>query len=244
VASGVIGAAGHPQDPELVHSAILAWRNAVRSSSSHDLGAPPSLLTPDEAALALDIETFLPAAGPDELPGMLFEHARLSYQHNRFDEAIPQWREIVAKHPTHETAEFAAMLLLDTLNRQSRFAELAAAVEQMRADPKLVANRSTLRASLTTLHVQILRKQAEAQEDLGRHGDRAGFENCGKIHRDAYLANPTYDRRDELLFNAGVCFAAAGKAADARLAYRDLIARFPKSSLVASARQRLGELPP
>jgi tetratricopeptide (TPR) repeat protein len=239
-------AAGKSPNRELLHSAIVAWRSARigESVGAHDLGAPLSWLTPDEAAYAHDIDEYLAAAPPDELPSLLFSRAHLAYQHNRFEEALPLWNEIVTKHPAHESAEFAATLLLDTLNRRGKFDELVAAVERMRADPKLVANRSMLRATLTTLHVQALRKQAEAHQAIGRTGDRAGFENCGKIHRDAYLANPTYDRRDELLFNAGMCFAAAGKVADARQAYRDVIARFPKSPLVASARQRLADLPP
>src|SRR4029079_11382247 len=60
----------------------------------------------------------------DELVGMKFLKANIYRRYNQFDVANPLFEEIIEKHPDHETAEYAANLLLDTYNRTHNYEAL------------------------------------------------------------------------------------------------------------------------
>src|SRR5438105_10313779 len=80
----------------------------------------------------------------DELVGMKFLKANIYRRYNDFDTAIPLFTEIIEKHPQHETAEFAANLLLDTYNRLHKYDELVKLAEKLAANKAFLENRTDL----------------------------------------------------------------------------------------------------
>lgn len=71
-----------------------------------------------------------------------FKAARLYYQHNYFDQAIPLFREIVTLAPKSKPGEFSANLLLDAYNLKKDYAGLEAAAGEMLANPEISKAKS------------------------------------------------------------------------------------------------------
>lgn len=70
--------------------------------------------------------------------------------------------EILAKHRKHETAEYAAHLLLDTYNRLAKYDELVALAERLRADTQFLADKPDLAELVKRIREQSLRKAKSA----------------------------------------------------------------------------------
>ena len=212
-------------------AAVLAWKNAIARDA---ITRKPTAAATREDALLRSLEIYTPFAPATEIPSLLFARAHSFYKRDRLDEAVPIFEDLVTRFPTDDTAEYAANTLLDALDRQRDFARLSAWVTRMRAMPKLTAKRRDLAETLGRLHVQLLRKQAEAHEADG------AFLECAATYREA--ARSPYDRKDELLYNAGVCFERAGAKTDAIKAFRD--AAKLKTSLAGAAKARADRLKP
>jgi hypothetical protein len=229
---------------EALYAAVLAWKNAnaLDPDAPTEAAQQPTAFTTNEAGMFRVMGAYLPFAGPDELPGFVFLRANLLRRHAHYDEAVPMFAELVTKHAEHETAEYAANLLLDTLNRQGKYDELAVWVDRMRADKKLLAKRGDLAASLDNLHVSVLRKRAEEFQRAGAAGDRSAYASCAQTYRDALAQHPHATRADEMLFNAGVCLELEGATIDAVAAFRELEKRFPRSQLAPKARAHAAQL--
>jgi len=82
------------------------------------------------------------------------------------------------------------------------------------------------------------RAAAEAE----RTKDPAAFVACGQAFLDTYNVDPTADRNDEVLFNAGRCFEE-GRAISAALQMHALVIKsFPNSKLVAKSTALSGRM--
>jgi len=215
-----------PTDP-LRADVALAVVAAYRNIGIHDKASDDAFLRAVPIAIV---------ASPADEPGLRFLRARILLDADRLDEAVAEFGEIVTRFPASEVGEYAANLILDTLNRQHKFDDLLAWVDRMRADPKLLAHRTDLATLLDRIHLMALQKRAE---QFAAAGDVAGFLQCAQTYRALLLAHPKYDKADELLYNAGVCFARANQTRQATLAWQELIAKYPKSPLAAKARSQL-----
>jgi TolA-binding protein len=129
-------------------------------------------------------------------------------------------------------------LLLDSLDHQQQPDLLAQWVEKMRASRKLLDHRPELAHTLVGIHVQLLRLRAEREEKTATDGDKDGYSKCAATYLEAFAFDPTYRQRDELLYNAGCCLAAAGDQVQAARRFEEVIKTFPKSALVPKARER------
>lgn len=228
---------------EALYAAVLAWRNAINIAppTRAPPGAPPPplALEPDEAAMLAAIAKYLPVARTDEVAALRFTQGMVLRRHGRHDEVTPIMIELVTRHAADEVAEYAANILLDTLNQQAKFADLLAWTARLRGDRTLLAGRPDLARTLDTIHVQGQRKAAEA---AAASGDAAGFARCATIYQQVLRDVRHPERADELLFNGATCAARGGAFADARARYRALLKRFPRSPLAAATRARLEAL--
>ena len=225
----VPGAGAHQRSA--AEAAVLAWKNAIGRDA---ITRKPTTTAARDDGLLRSLEVYIPLAPATELPSLLFTRGHIFYKRDRFDEAVPIFEDLVTRFPADDTAEYAANMLLDALVRQRDFDRMIGWVARMRAMPKLTAKRPELVETLGRLHVQILRRQAEAREAAGE------FLECAAIYREA--ARTPFDRKDELLFNAGVCFERGGATADAIEAFRD--AAKLKTSLARAAKARADRLKP
>ena len=146
---------------ESAYAAVLAWKNALELDDADKPSEPetnkPIAFRPDETAFLHALSVYASFADRDELVGLVFLRASMYRRHHRYDVAIPDFIEIITKHPDHEVGEYAANLLLDSLDRTARYSELHDWVEKMRAMPKLLAGRHQLADLLDELHAQALR---------------------------------------------------------------------------------------
>ena len=238
-----VASAGAAQ-AESACTAVYAWENAVTLDSTVQPQLSPAATPPPftrlEMAFLGSLEVCIRLSPPEELPAMIFKRANRYQRHQLFDEAMPSLVELVTKYPESDVSEFAAIDLLDGLNRQNKLDQLDAWVEQLRANTKLLKTRKVLVRHLDTLHVQKVRRRAETEEEAGVR-DPSAYLRCAQLYLGEVKDHPLYGERDELLFNAASCYERAGAIGDAVRTYR-AAAKVPGSRLATLARSRAAEL--
>ena len=85
-----------------------------------------------------------PAIHPndDDAIGVKFIAANTYRRYNHFDEAIALCEDILAHHLEHETAEYAATLLVEILDVLGRHDEMDATIDALLASPKFLDGKS------------------------------------------------------------------------------------------------------
>jgi tetratricopeptide (TPR) repeat protein len=228
--SAVASATG-PWKETTAATAVLAWKNARALESD---AARPNGLTPRDRSFVKSLEVYLPLAKTDaDAASTEFTRAQVFFRANVLADAVSGFEHIVVRFPDSDVAELSATLLLDALNRLGKHDRMSDWVAKMRATPVLLKGRPDLVATLDRLHVQIRRRKAEALE--ARHE----FAECAQVYCETARL-PKVERKDELLFNAGICFEQAGQTADAIRAFEDA-ARL-KTSLAPAAKARAKRL--
>ena len=218
---------------EAAYAAVLAWRNAMNRNPDDDEVKATDPFSKHETAFLHAIDVYLPLAPADDVNELKFIRAHLFYKHDKFDDALPIFEEIVTKSPSADVAEYSANFVLDAYNRQGKYDDLTHWTEEMRGMPKLLANREDLVYTLDRIHVQSLRKRAEKLEAAG------DFLTCATTYRETAKANPKADARDELFYNAGVCFEQAGQKTDAVAMFREVVKL--KTRLAKAAKARMAK---
>ncbi len=244
----------HPVRAEAAYAAVLSWKNAlaadptIRPTPQHDPdddGPPrPRPLADDDAALVTALGRYL-ALVPDapEIAELRFVRANVLRRYDRIDEALPDLIELIERHRQHEVAAYAINLLLDLLIRAERYDEMIAWVQLVRQDAAYLRGQPELAARLLQIEVQSLRKQAEQFERDGKQGgDREAYARCAAVYDQIVTLAPTDGRRDELLYNAGVCLEEGGDADGALARYRRIIDELPRSRIAQQALARSGHL--
>ncbi|MGH9887283.1 MAG: tetratricopeptide repeat protein, partial [bacterium] len=178
----------------------------------------------------------------DDLVAMKFVKANTYRRYNHYEEAIPIFLDILEHHKQHETAEFAANLLLDIYNNQQRYDDMLTLVDKLDGDAKFLDGKDDLRTTLAHLKMQSLRKGAEKKEADAKAGnDLTKFASCGQAYMDIYNRNPEAPENDQVLYNAGVCFEEGKLVGAAITAYNTLEKYYPNSKITARAVARLGK---
>lgn len=225
---------------EALYAEILAWKAMLSVDvrvRDRDAPPPPPALDADEQAMVGAIGAYLAGGPRDDEPELRFFRAGVLRRHGLDDAALTDYAALVTTYPRAEVAEYAANLLLDTLNLRGRTVELVAWAERMRGSAELLRGRADLAEVVTRIHVISLRKQAEALEAAG---DLLG---CAAQYHQAYADAPRSGDAPELLWNGGWCAERGGDVRQARADYQRLRKRFPDSELAARARARLAALP-
>lgn len=253
------GKADRKRLAESACAAVLGWKNAldvdprraVDPAPAYDEDAPPPPPRPIPARVQRMLEAFEPciAATPpadDERVGMMFLRADTLRRLDHLDRALPLLTEIVDRHAAHETAYYAANIVLDILIVTHRHDALHDFAKGLAARPAFFTarpdqDRAGLRARLGDIarkgerdRAQALERAAEATGDLGK------FVACGEAYLAIFNADPEAPRSDEVLYSAGVCFEQGRSLSTAQEAYGELRVRFPDSPHAARALARLG----
>jgi tetratricopeptide (TPR) repeat protein len=240
---------------ESAYAAVLGWKNALNVdprakpqgevASGNDVKAEPKPIPEREQKMlaAFDIYiNYIKDPKDDDLVTMKFTKANIYRRYNHFDQAIPIFLDILDRHRQHETAQFAANLLLDIYNHQQDYPALLALADKLGGDTKFLEDKDELKATLAGLKIQALRKAGERLEaDGDKSNDYSKLVACGEAYLDIYNHNPEAAENDQVLYNAGVCFEK-GKAISAAItAYNLLEKYYPSSKLTARAIARLGK---
>lgn len=245
---------------EAAYAAVLGWKNALnvdprvkqqaQIDEKDDGKGKKDDLTPKQipereakmlAAFDIYIK-YIKDPKDDELVGMKFLKANIYRRYNQWDTALPLFHEILDKHRDHETAEYAANLLLDSYNRLQRYDEMLALADKLSKDTKFLEGKEDLAAVLKKLKAQSMRKRAEKMEAEAKDTkDFAKYVECGQAYLDIYNSNPEAADNDEVLYNAGVCFEEGRSIGVAIQMYSLLKKYYPNSKITARATARLGK---
>ena len=244
---------------EAAYAAVLGWKNALNVDprakqqadidekaldKEKDIAKPKEIPAREQKMLAaFDIYiNYIKDPKDDELVGMKFLKANIYRRYNQWDKALPLFQEILDKHREHETAEYAANLLLDSYNRLQRYDDMLALADKLTKDPKFLEGKEDLSATLKKLKAQSMRKKAEKMEtDAKASKDFSQYVQCGQAYLDIYNANPESADNDEVLYNAGVCFEEGRSIGVAITMFNLLKKYYPNSKITARATARLGK---
>jgi tetratricopeptide (TPR) repeat protein len=244
---------------EAAYAAVLGWKNALNvdprakqqaqieekggKGKKDDLTEKPIPAREQKMLAAFDIYIhYIKDPKDDELVGMKFLKANIYRRYNQWDKAFPIFHEILDKHREHETAEYAANLLLDSYNRLQRYDEMLLLADKLNKDPKFLEGKEDLAAVLKKLKAQSMRKKAEKMEaDAKATKDFGQYVQCGQAYLDIYNSNPEATDNDEVLYNAGVCFESGRSIGVAISMYGLLKKYYPNSKITAKATARLGK---
>jgi tetratricopeptide (TPR) repeat protein len=234
---------------ESAYAAVLGWKNALAvdpatrapppaDDKSNDKVPEPQPIPEREqkmiAAFDIYIE-YVKDPKDEELVMMKFLKARICWRYNQFDKALPLFKNIIEKHIEHETAEYSANLLLDSLNRLQRYSEMLEVADILLEKKAFLEGKDDLVARLKLIKSQSLRKAAEELEKGKKYVE------CGQAYLDIFNQNPDGQGMDEVLYNAGVCFESGKSIGLAIYNYEQLSKRFPKSPHTQKALVRLGD---
>jgi tetratricopeptide (TPR) repeat protein len=153
---------------------------------------------------------------------MKFRIGRLYYQHNQFDQAIPYFKEIVAKHGKTKYAEYSANLILDIYNLKKDYVGLEKIGAELMAVPGLANSKAG--ADIKDVLEKASFKRAQ---DLEVSKDYAGsaqqFETFAK-------QNPSSPLAISAIFNAAINYERGGQNAKAISAHNSVLASKDKAA--------------
>ena len=249
VRTGKLGAA---LEKEALYAALLAWKNTLATADvkvkAPEVVGTTDAVTPLSAKETRMIDAFdlyiarIQDPNDPDVPDLKFLKANIYRRYNQFDKAIPLFEDILAKHRQHETAEYAANLLLDTYNRMQRYDEMLVLVDKLDGDKKFLEGKEELTSTMAKIKAQSMRKKAEKIEKEAKESkDFAKFVECGQAYLAIYNRNPTDDANDEVLYNALVCYQE-GKSVGAAIQMFGLLKQYyPKSKQMPKAVGRIGK---
>ncbi len=241
---------------ESAYAAVLGWKNALAvdprtnappiGEQTYDKIPEPEPIPERQKKMldAFDIYiTYVKDQKDSDLVEMKFLKARMFWRYNHLEEAIPVFEDIIENHLQHETAEFSANLLLDSLNRLQKFDQMVVWVDKLLKKTDFLEDREELKERLAVLKVQSMRKNAENLEARAKEsGDLALYVDCGSAYLDILKFVPEAEDADEILFNAGVCFKEGKSMGAAIKMFQLLSERFPKSEQTKRAIGHLGNI--
>lgn len=240
---------------EAAYASVLGWKNAL--AVDPETRTPPPATEEELATLpppqdvpereqkmieAFDIYIdYVKDPKDDELVMMKFLKARIFWRYNHFDKAIPMFEDIVHNHLDHETGEWSANLLLDTLNRAQRHDDMLRWVDILSQKKSFLEDKEDLAERLGMLKRQGLRKVAEQLETVAKEsGDFSKYVDCGDQYLNVFNDNPEADDADVVLYNSAVCYEQ-GRSIGAAIRMFELLSKFfPDSKQTQKALGRLG----
>ena len=239
-------------------AAVRAYKNALDvdprptlppPATAAGAAVPPQPIPPLEQALLAamdDYVRYVDVPGDPDRVGMIFLGGEVYRRHHHDDLAIARYVDVIEHHPEHETAYYAANLLLDVLVLAGKDAEVERWTGYFAAHPEFLAaggdqDRAPLGKRIADYQVIAGRHKAEALERAAQaSGDLATYVECGRAYLDLFNRDPEVAHADQLLWNAGVCFEHGRSLSTAIEAFTELRERFPASPEAARALARLG----
>ncbi|MFN3201888.1 MAG: tetratricopeptide repeat protein [Bradymonadia bacterium] len=222
------------------HGAVLAYKKLLDLANEQPKGDGAKKQTKNEVPKALPLtenhKRFIKACDlyskfvkeSQYLVDIEYDAARIYYDRNQFDQAIPRFKNISEKHSNHRLAVYAANLLLDSYNITKDFDTLNKQVDVFlkiytpQRDPEFYA-------LLTSLKQQSSFKKCQGIEYKKEYKRAA---RCFLTYAEQY---PKSDFRDKSYYNAALNFEREKEMENAIQARLKLVNNCIGSELVPKA---------
>jgi tetratricopeptide (TPR) repeat protein len=160
----------------------------------------------------------------------MYRKARIYYEYNQFEKAIPLFEQVVTKYPKHELAIISANLLIDSFNIPGREQpeEVIRWVDRFTKMPDLM-NDQEFAKQIWALKIDSMVVEAKQNEK------KKNFKGCGISMWAAADAQPDSPKHAERLYNAGQCFTNARLIGMAVKVRNELIEKHPTDPLAQKA---------
>jgi len=178
-----------------------------------------------------------------ELPTIKYRRARVYYEYNHIEQAIPLFKDLAENYPKSELALYSANLLLDCIAIKINFDKekaddyikmMEAQVDKFQGMPDLVKDKE-FDDQMKKIKASLLRKRVEVTE---RNGD---YRTAGKLYLQLAERYPDDPKIAELYYNAAVNFEKSRLIGLAIQARDKLISTKPDDPLAKKAIYRLGQ---
>lgn len=224
---------------EAAYAAVLAWKNALNIDDQGQ--GPQDKGTQDEKNLKAKpipeyqkkmisaFDTYIKyVPNAPELVKIKYRKARIYYEYNHFDQAVPLFQDIVQNHVKDDLAIYSANLLLDALNAQGKTKEVVIWVEKFLQIPDLMKDPE--------FQKQMVQIKTDSYVAEGKRYEAAGnFKECGISMLAAAESLPDHPDHATRLYDAGVCFTNARLIGQAIKSREELIKTHPKNPLAQRA---------
>ncbi len=240
---------------KLVHEEIKSWisdtkKRSKRKDKSYKLAQTKAEEEKESAQreqfskreLSENVQGFVKACNIyiDNIPkskykvDIIYKVAIIYYAHNHFPEAVDRFQLIVKDYPTHRLAEYAANLVLDSLNIAQQWRKLNDTVRAYLKNKRLV-RRAAFRRDLVALLEKSSFKKVEVTEKEKRWVVAAEeyLEFCKEF--------PRSKMRDKALYNASVHYVAAGELEKSIEVQKKFLKEEPKSPFAGDVLFKLGK---
>jgi tetratricopeptide (TPR) repeat protein len=158
---------------DAAYASVLAAKNALEAEEGHRIdprpagrrppGPPQPLSAGDQRLLAaFDLYVTTVPSSP-ELAAIEYRRARMLYERDHLEEAVPLLWRVVERHPENELAIYAGSLHLDALNRLGRKAELCRSARTL-ATGRLAARDGEARKQWGRIVADCERIEARAKD--------------------------------------------------------------------------------
>ncbi len=225
---------------EAAHATVLAYQKLLKMGEKREtrgtpVGSQGGQETPKPKEIPPDQMRFIEACDryvkmvPDgeRIVDVKYYAALTFYDYNHFKEAIRRFEDIIAHHPTHRLAIYAANLALDSYNLAGDYKGLDKAVERYLANKQIA--RGDLLETLMTL-----REGAAFKACLQLEKEKK-YKEAAKAFIKFVAQFKTSEFYDKALYNAALNFERVNDIANAIKARLRLIRERPSSPLVPKA---------
>jgi TolA-binding protein len=131
---------------EAAYAAVLAWKNYLNISDTgegiqdkgklDDKSLKPKPIPEYQQKMIAAFDTYIKyVPDSDMLVKIKYRKARIFYEYNQFEQAVPLFKDIVDHHGKDELAVYSANLMLDALNAQGKTKEVIAYVDKFPPEP-------------------------------------------------------------------------------------------------------------
>ena len=187
-------------------------------------------------AMACDLYFKLAAPDDDELPAIKFRAAYIFYQHNHFVEAAKRYFDIIDKWPGSRLSKKSANLILDSLNVQQKWDELAFYAAKFRDNRRLTGRDKAFKKEVqellegaTYLSIQSAEKEARKNQDKAQK--EAQLATVASRFRRFQGEHPRSKYASKATYSAVVIFDQADELDNAIEMAELLKKKYPKSEL-------------
>lgn len=136
---------------EVAYAAVLATHPPVQAEEDRPLDYTPRPIPERYQRFLAALATYRAFTTGDDEADIVFLQARVYWRYDHLAEAEPFLLDLLAHHHDHETAEYAANLLLDSYNRLHEYDRMLALAHELLADDHFLADKPDLRATLDSI---------------------------------------------------------------------------------------------
>ncbi|MHB8416871.1 MAG: tetratricopeptide repeat protein [Myxococcales bacterium] len=236
----------HQYEREAAHDAVLSWQNEIdrllqakqlpprpvlKSTDRGGAVPRPEAMQPVYTDMVRASDAFVNLFPADPLaPAVAYKAAESFYVFNQFDEARCRFKDIIARWPRNEVAQYAANLTIETYLASKDWANVTAATTQLlSASGGVVQKGSELEQTLVKFQLAGIFKLAQQEMDASH------YQKAAKLFLELVQRNPQHEFADKALNNAAVCYEKTRRFDSALKIYERIVNEYPKSSLADQA---------